>query len=156
MSTPLTTNEINKKEARYYQHLAHLKKDIQAETSKRKKKKKKFKPNQTIMINFINNVTTKAEFSINGKKIILRKGTIYGGFMHFIEKHYCKGCPGEINMHDMLNMDLVISKGLVLNNIGVTNKENIVYSYKNGQDEHNIILKQINEDELVISFYSID
>jgi len=154
----LTEKEIQKKERRFQAHLSHLKRDIQEETYKRKKKKRKFKPNQKIMIDFINSVTTSAKFEINGIKIALRVGTVFSGFTHFLEKHYCKNCPGELTMHDILNMDLVISKGLKLNTVGVSNPDNIVYNYKNRDKEHNIVLKpsRYDEDEYVVSFYSVD
>lgn len=106
------------------------------------------------MINFINGVTKNATFDIKGMKIILRKGHFEGGFHHILEKHYCKSCPGEITMYDILNMDLVILKGIKLNNEGVSNPNNIVFNYKKGDNEHNVILKHENENELVVSFYS--
>lgn len=146
----------------YYSRLAHLKRALSDEMYKRKKNKKKFTPNQLIMINFINNVTKKAIFHIKDKKIILRKGWGDGkgikgtGFQHILEKHYCKGCPGEITLNDILNMDLVISRGILLNDEGVTNTDNIVYRYIKGPQQYNVILKYENENELVVSFYSID
>lgn len=108
------------------------------------------------MINFINAVTKNAIFNINGTKIILRKGTSSGGFIHILEKHFCKNCPGEITLDDIINIDLVMQRGLKLNNIGVSNPNNIVLNYKHGNKEHNLILKEDKDNELVISFYSID
>ncbi len=140
----------------YQQRLAKLKRELSIEVTKRKKKKKKFTPNQQIMINFINNVTKNATFYIKDMKIILRKGHTGAGFQHILEKHYCNECPGRITLSDILNMDLVIQRGLKLNSVGVTNPDNIVINYKNRDKEHNIILKSENENELVVSFYSID
>lgn len=140
----------------YNQRLAQLKRELSEEILKRRKRKKKFTPNQQIMINFINAVTVNATFYINETKIILRKGTSKGGFIHILEKHFCKNCPGEITLNDILNMDMVMQRGLRLNNIGVSNKDNIVLNYKNRDKEHNLILKPENDNELVVSFYSID
>ncbi|RXI37276.1 hypothetical protein CRV01_06245 [Arcobacter sp. CECT 8983] len=140
----------------YQQRLAKLKRELSIEVTKRKKKKKKFTPNQQIMINFINNVTKNATFYIKDMKIILRKGHTGAGFQHILEKHYCNECPGRITLSDILNMDLIIQRGLKLNSVGVTNPDNIVINYKNRDKEHNIILKSENENELVVSFYSID
>lgn len=140
----------------YQQRLAKLKRELSIEVTKRKKKKKKFTPNQQIMINFINNVTKNATFYIKDMKIILRKGHTGAGFQHILEKHYCNECPGRITLSDILNMDLIIQRGLKLNSVGVTNPDNIVINYKNRDKEHNVILKSENENELVVSFYSID
>jgi hypothetical protein len=148
--------------ALYQQRLAKLKRDLAYETAKRKKRKKKFTSNQKIMIDFINNVTKNAIFHIRDMKIILKKGwgdglgIEGGGFQHILEKHYCQNCPGEISLIDILNMDLVVQKGLKLNKVGVSNSNNIVFNYKNREKEHNIILKSDHNNELVVSFYSID
>ncbi|MBL3518899.1 hypothetical protein H0A43_00230 [Arcobacter lanthieri] len=45
-----------------------------------------------------------------------------------------------------------MEKGLRLNNVGVSNKDNIVLNYKNRDKEHNLILKPENCNELVVSF----
>ena len=57
---------------------------------------------------------------------------------------------------DIINIDLVMQRGLKLINIGVSNPNNIVLKYKRGNKEHNLILKEEKNNELVISFYSID
>lgn len=140
----------------YQQRLAKLKRELSNEIAKRKKKKKKFTTNQQIMIDFINNITKNATFYIKDMKIILRQGHAEAGFQHILERHYCDKCPGEITLHDILNMDLIIQRGLKLNSEGVTNPQNIVINYKNRDREHNIILKSEKDNELVVSFYSID
>ena len=140
----------------YEQRLAQLKRELSIEITKRKKKKKKFTPNQQIMIDFINNATNKAVFYIKDMKVILRKGNSYGGFQHILLRHYCGNCQGKITLDDILNMDLVIQRGLKLNIVGVSNPNNIVLNYKNKDKEHNIVLKPERNNELVISFYSID
>lgn len=146
----------------YQQRISKLKRELSAEILKRKKRKKKFTLNQQIMIDFINAKTKNATFYIKNMKIILRKGWGDGkgikgaGFQHILEKHYCENCPGEITLMDILNMDLVVQRGLKLNTVGVTNNTNIVFHYKNREKEHKIVLKSEKENELVVSFYSTD
>lgn len=148
--------------ALYQKRLADLKKELSKEKEKRKKTKKKFTKNQQIMIDFINNVTTNATFDIKGVKIILRKGWGDGkgvrgiGFQHILEKHYCKCCPGELTLSDILNMDLVAQKGIELNTIGVSNSNNKVLKLQDNRFNHKLILKQESENELVVSYYSVD
>jgi hypothetical protein len=148
--------------ALYQKRLADLKKELSKEKEKRKKKKKKFTQNQEIMIDFINNVTKNATFDIKGVKIILREGWGDGkgikgsGFQHILEKHYCKGCPGELTLSDILNMDLVAQKGIELNTIGVSNPDNKVIKLKDSRFNHKLILKKERENELVVTYYSMD
>ncbi len=147
----------------YQQRLAELKRELSQEIQKRKKKKKKFTKNQQIMIDFINGVTPNATFLIKDMKIVLRKGWgdnkgIRGvGFQHILEKHYCKGCPGEITLSDILNMDLVAQHGIELNTVGVSNPNNKVLQYISNRFNHKLILNtEKNSDELVVSFYSLN
>lgn len=148
--------------ALYQKRLADLKKELSEEKEKRKKTKKKFTQNQEIMIDFINNVTKNATFHINGVKIILRKGWGDGkgingaGFQHILEKHYCKGCPGELTLSDILNMDLIAQKGIELNIVGVSNPDNKVIKLKDSRFNHKLVLKQESENELVVTYYSLD
>ena len=104
----------------YSERLAKLKKEIKAIESARTKKR--WKANQKIVIDYINGVTKQAEFMINTQKIILRDGDSKKGFIHIIERHYCKGCPGELDAMDIINISEVISRGIKLNNIGISNK----------------------------------
>ena len=64
----------------YSERLAKLKKNIKAIESTRKKKR--WKPNQKIVIDFINGVNKNAEFLINNKKVILKLGNSKKGFKH--------------------------------------------------------------------------
>lgn len=148
--------------ALYQKRLADLKKELSKEKEKRKKTKKKFTKNQQIMIDFINNVTKNATFDIKGIKIILRKGWGDGkgikgsGFQHILEKHYCKGCEGELTLSDILNMDLVAQKGIELNTVGVSNPDNKVIKLKDSRFNHKLVLKQESANELVVTYYSMD
>ena len=99
----------------YSERLAKLKKEIKAIESARKKKR--WKPNQKIIIDYINGVTKQAEFIINTQKIILKDGDSNKGFIHIIERHYCRGCPGELDAIDIINLSEVISRGIKLNDI---------------------------------------
>ncbi len=145
----------------YQQRLAKLKRELSEEIKRRKKKKKKFTANQQIMISFINNVTPNATFFIKDMRIVLRKGWGDGkgkkgaGFQHILEKHYCKGCSGEITLSDILNMDLVAQNGIELNKVGVSNAENKVLQYISSRFNHKLVLKRENNDELVITFYRV-
>ena len=137
----------------YSQRLVRLKKEI-IEIAKRKKKKK-FKKNQFIMINFINGVTNKAEFIINGLNITLYLGDSKKGFKHILERHYCKGCSGEITTMDILNITDIIERGIKLAQVGVTNNKLIVYSKIKDNKTHKIVLKPITNDNFIVTMYSL-
>ena len=135
----------------YSERLAILKKDIVV--IRKKLKKKKFKKDQQIIINFINGVTSFAEFEVNSRKIVLRVGDDKKGFRHILEKHYCKGCPGEINTMEILNIIDIIKRGVKLENTGVTNNNLVVYLRTDTQ--HKLVLKPIRDEEFVITMYGI-
>jgi len=135
----------------YSERLAILKKDIKV--IRGKLKKKKFKRHQQIIIDFINGVTSFAEFEVNSKKIILRVGDDKKGFRHILEKHYCSGCPGEITTMEILNIMDIIKKGIKLENRGVSNSDLIVYFRSDTQ--HKLILKPMSNEDFVITMYGI-
>jgi hypothetical protein len=137
----------------YSERLARLKRDIVA--IKQQQKKKPFKPNQLIMIDFINGVTKKAVFTINAMEITLEIGDEIKGFKHILIKHYCHGCPGELNARDIINMDMIISKGFRLNEVGVTNSDLVVYQYMKGQSQYKLVLKPMTTNSLVVTMYSV-
>ena len=139
----------------YSERLAHLKKEIAQERAKRKKRKKKFTPNQLIMINFIDGITKEAVFAIRGAKVILRKGDKNKGFVHILVKHYCSGYPGEIQMLDILNFDLYLQRAIPLNQAGVSNTDLAVYQYIKGLQSYKIVLKEFNNGEFVVTFYAL-
>ncbi len=73
---------------KYSELLSKLQNDIVKISHARKKKR--WKLNQKVMIDFINGVTKKAVFEVNGKKIVLFKGDDRKGFKHILKKHYVR------------------------------------------------------------------
>ncbi|MCL4432982.1 MAG: hypothetical protein M1300_11815 [Epsilonproteobacteria bacterium] len=128
----------------YSERLARLKREIVA--LKQQQKKRAFKPNQIIMINFINGLTKKAIFNIN---------VISSLQYHILVTHYCGGCPGELDARDIINIDMIISKGFRLNEVGVTNKDLVVYQYMKGQAQYKLVLKPMANNSLVVTMYSV-
>ena len=137
----------------YSQRLAKLKKEIKAIESARKKKR--WKPNQKIIIDYINGVTKQAEFIINTQKIILKDGDSNKGFIHIIERHYCSGCPGELDAIDIINLSEVISRGIKLNDIGISNKKLNVYQLNKNGKILKVVLNPNSFGELVVTFYNV-
>lgn len=137
----------------YSERLNHLKKEIAIEAAKRHKKKKKFTPNQQIMINFIHGVTSKAIFSIKNMTVVLEKGDENKGFVHILLEHY-QTKKGKLTMDDIINFDLYLAKSIKLNEEGVTNKNLEVYQYFKGTNQYRTVLKK-KSDYLVVTFYSI-
>jgi hypothetical protein len=135
----------------YSGRLAILKKEIAV--IRKKLKKKKFKKEQQIMIDFINGVTPHAEFNVNDKKIFLYKGDAKKGFQHILERHYCIGCTGEVSTMEILNMMDIVRRGIKLENKGVTNNNLIVYYRMDTQ--HKLVLKPNSDNEFVVTMYSI-
>ncbi len=85
-----------------------------------RKKKKRFKPNQKIMIDFINGVTKFAQFKIRESKILLYKGDDKKGFKHILQRHYNTN-KGNLSTMDILNISDIIERGIRLSNRGVSN-----------------------------------
>ena len=137
----------------YSERLAKLKKEIKAIESARKKKR--WKPNQKIVIDYINGVTKQAEFIINTQKIILKDGDSNKGFIHIIERHYCRGCPGELDAIDIINLSEVISRGIKLNDIGISNKKLNVYQLNKNGKILKVVLNPNSFGELVVTYYNV-
>ncbi len=137
----------------YSERLAKLKKEIKAIESARKKKR--WKPNQKIIIDYINGVTKQAEFIINTQKIILKDGDSNKGFIHIIERHYCRGCPGELDAIDIINLSEVISRGIKLNDIGISNKKLNVYQLNKNGRILKVVLNPNSFGELVVTYYNV-
>jgi len=137
----------------YSERLAKLKKEIKAIETARKKKR--WKPNQKIIIDYINGVTKQAEFIINTQKIILKDGDSNKGFIHIIERHYCKGCPGELEAIDIINISEVIQRGIILNDIGITNKKLKVFQLNKSGKILKLVLNPNSYGEFVVTYYNI-
>ena len=137
----------------YSERLAKLKKEIKAIESARKKKR--WKPNQKIIIDYINGVTKQAEFIIITQKIILKDGDSNKGFIHIIERHYCRGCPGELDAIDNINLSEVISRGIKLNDIGISNKKLNVYQLNKNGKILKVVLNPNSFGELVVTYYNV-
>ena len=133
----------------YFKILQTLQKDLKEILKKRKKKP--LKENQQKIYDFINGKNKFVEFIIDDKKIILRVGDEKKGFKHILLRHYCQNCKGKLNAMDILNMDLILKRGIKLNSVGVTNNNLIVYMYKNFK----IVLKPEKENSFVVTMYSV-
>lgn len=131
----------------YSERLAHLKKELSIIL---KRKNKKLTTNQKIMHKFIHGKTETAEFDINGKKVKLLVGDGRKGFRHILEGHYK---PNDLEAIDILNMIDICKRGIKLNEEGVNNSELDVYMSLKQQKEHRLVLKKVDGDSWVVTFY---
>jgi len=131
----------------YSEKLAKLKREIQ--TISERKKKKRWKPNQKIMLDFINGVTSNATFTIKEQKVILYKGDEKKGFRHILEKHY----QNDLEAMDIVNIVEPIAQGIKLANEGVSNEGLEVYMHLKSNKELRLILKQSEKNLWVVTFY---
>ncbi len=136
----------------YWQRLSRLRSEI---ATIRRKRKKKFKKEQQIMIDFINGVTEYALFEVGATKIYLRRGDEKKGFEHILLRHYCSDCPGELAAMDIINMMDVVKRGVKLANVGVSNRHLVVYKLMKGFHQLKIVLKPVGENELVVTLYRL-
>ena len=127
--------------------LQQLQKEIQLIYSRRKKKR--LKPNQKIMLDFINGATQKAIFQIQSQKVILFMGDEKKGFVHIL-KHYK---ANDLEALDILNIAEVIERGVLLSNEGVTNDAMKVYRHLKGMKDLRLVLKKSKDDDWIVSFY---
>ena len=137
----------------YEKRLFKIRKDLKIEAEYRRKKRKKFKQNQKIMIDFINGLTREAVFNINNKKIVLRRGDSKKGFQHILERHYCKECDGRLSLLDILNFDLYLKRAIKLHQEGISNKDLEVFLYKKDTKSYKVVLKKVKTNNLVVTFY---
>ncbi|MCG3714164.1 hypothetical protein L5F64_01120 [Aliarcobacter butzleri] len=137
----------------YSERLAKLKKEIKAIEVARKKKR--WKTNQKIIIDYINGVTKQAEFIINTKKIILKNGDSNKGFIHIIERHYCKGCPGELEAIDIINISEVIQRGIMLNDVGISNRKLKVFQLNKSGKILKLVLNPNDLGEFIVTYYNV-
>jgi|GEM_PF-1588303 len=131
----------------YSEKLAKLKREIK--TISERKKKKRWKPNQKIMVDFINGVTPKATFSIKEQTIILFKGDEKKGFRHILEKHY----QSYLEAMDIVNIAEPIAQGIKLANEGVSNEGLEVYMHLKNNKELRLVLKQSEKNLWIVTFY---
>ncbi len=136
----------------YWKRLTRLRSEI---ATIKKKRKKKFKKDQQIMVDFINGLTEYALFELDGVKIYLRRGDEKKGFEHILLRHYCVGCPGELSTMDILNMIDVAKKGIKLANEGVNNRHLIVYKKIKGLDQLKLVLKPLGDNQFVVTLYRL-
>ena len=133
--------------SKYSEKLATLKREIK--TISERKKKKRWKPNQKIMIDFINGVTSKATFTIREQQIVLFKGDENKGFRHILEKHY----QNDLEAMDIINIIEPIAQGIKLVNEGVSNENFEVYMHLKNAKELRLVLKQTKENLWIVTFY---
>jgi len=134
--------------SQYSEKLARLKKEIIAIENARKKKR--WKPYQKIMIDFINGVTQKAEFQINNMKIILYVGDEKKGFKHIVLKHYH---PNDLTALDIINIYEIAKRGIKLANAGVSNDNLDVYRFLKSDNDFRLVLKPQKDNSWVVTFY---
>jgi hypothetical protein len=135
----------------YFKRLTKLRQEINNILSKKKKKPNK---EQRIMIDFINGKTKQAVFKFDNITITLFTGDEKKGFKHILLRHYCNRCKGEISATDIMNFIVIYKKGMRLANKGVSNSNLTVYYYKKGLNSYKLVLKKVNEDSFVVTFYS--
>jgi len=134
--------------SQYSEKLARLKKEIVAIENARKKKR--WKPHQKIMIDFINGVTTKAEFQINSMRIILYIGDERKGFKHILLKHYHSK---DLTALDIVNIYEIVKRGIKLANEGVSNKDLNVYRFLKNDNDFRLVLKPQKDNSWIVTFY---
>ena len=134
--------------SQYSEKLARLKKEIIAIENARKKKR--WKPYQKIMIDFINGVTQKAEFQINNMKIILYVGDEKKGFKHIVLKHYH---PNDLTALDIINIYEIAKRGIKLANAGVSNDNLDVYRFLKSDNDFRLVLKPQKNNSWIVTFY---
>lgn len=132
----------------YEQLLKKLKNEIATIESSRRKKR--WKPHQKIMVDFINGATSKAVFTTKDITITLFKGDSKKGFMHILLKHYQEN---DLKAMDIVNIFDIYLQGIELANEGVSNKHFIVYMKLSNLKELRLILNPINDNNLVVTAY---
>jgi len=134
--------------SQYSEKLAQLKKEIVAIENARKKKR--WKPYQKIMIDFINGLTKRAEFQINEMKVILYLGDEKKGFKHILLKHYH---PNDLTTLDIVNIYEIAKRGIKLGTEGVSNDDLNVYMFLKNDNNFRLVLKPQKSNSLVVTFY---
>ena len=134
--------------SQYSEKLAQLKKEIVAIENARKKKR--WKPYQKIMVDFINGLTKTAEFQINEIKIILYLGDEKKGFKHILLKHYH---ANDLTTLDIVNIYEIAKRGIKLGTEGVSNERLSVYMFLKNDNNFRLVLKPQKSNAWVVTFY---
>ncbi len=134
--------------SQYSEKLAQLKKEIVAIENARKKKR--WKPQQKTMIDFINGVTRRAEFQINDMKMVLYPGDEKKGFKHILLKHYR---PNDLTALDIVNIYEIARRGVKLGTEGVSNDKLHVYMFMKNGNNFRLALKPQRSNSWVVTFY---
>ena len=134
--------------SQYSEKLAQLKKEIVAIENARKKKR--WKPYQKVMIDFINGLTKTAEFQINEMKVILYLGDEKKGFKHILLKHYH---PKDLTALDIVNIYEIAKRGVKLGTEGVSNDDLDVYMFLKNDNNFRLVLKPQKSNSWVVTFY---
>lgn len=134
--------------SKYIGLLSKLQKEIKViEISK---KKKRWKPYQKIMIDYINGATNKAIFEDDGYKIILSEGDEKKGFIHILLRHYK---TNDLEAMDIVNIFEIYIRGIKLSEDGVSNDHFMVYMKLANQKDFRLVLNPINESSWVVTAY---
>jgi len=134
--------------SQYSEKLAQLKKEIVAIENARKKKR--WKPYQKIMIDFINGLTKTAEFQVNEMKMILYLGDEKKGFKHILLKHYHSN---DLTAIDIVNIYEIAKRGIKLGTEGVSNDDLNVYMFLKNDNNFRLVLKPQKSNSWVVTFY---
>jgi hypothetical protein len=134
--------------SQYSEKLAQLKKEIVAIENARKKKR--WKPYQKIMVDFINGLTKTAEFQINEMKMILYLGDEKKGFKHILLKHYRSN---DLTAIDIINIYEIAKRGIKLGTEGVSNDDLDVYIFLKNDNNFRLVLKPQKSNSWVVTFY---
>ena len=134
--------------SKYISLLEKLRKEIKAIESI--KDKKRWKPYQKIMIDYINGTTKKAIFEKDGHKIILSEGDEKKGFMHILLRHYK---TNDLEAIDIINIFEIYIRGIKLAEEGVSNDHFTVFMKLVNQKDLRLVLNPINENSWVVTAY---
>ena len=133
---------------KYLSLLKQLKFEIK--TIESAKKKKRWKPQQKTMIDYIYGTTDNAVYEKNGIKIVLSLGDKKKGFMHIILGHYKQN---DLEAMDIINIFEIFDRGIKLENEGVSNQHFDVYMKLANQKELRLVLNPIDNKNWIVTAY---
>lgn len=134
--------------SKYISLLEKLQKEIK--TIESIKSKKRWKPYQKIMIDYINGSLKEAIFEKDGHKIILSEGDEKKGFIHILLKHYK---TNDLEAIDIINIFKIYIRGIKLAEEGVNNEHLIVYMKLANQKDLRLVLNPVNENSWIVTAY---